>query len=170
VLKVNSSFFSIGLLFYAPSERGKRASSSGVELSEQNSLVRRCIWSRLGLWLPSIASASRLSSIFRSRSRQLRRQSAENTACVKAVEFLQQQGFKKVSNLSGGIRAWSDRVDGTRLLLPAATRAAVAVTIPKEGDLVLEMPPLGTGAKTINTPGILYTNDGTENPRLFWEP
>ena len=42
--------------------------------------------------------------------------------------------------------------------------------IPKEGDLVLEMPPLGTGAKTINAPGILYTNDGTENPRLFWEP
>lgn len=30
---------------------------------------------------------------------------------VKAVEFLQQHGFKKVLNLSGGIRAWSDRVD-----------------------------------------------------------
>jgi rhodanese-related sulfurtransferase len=30
---------------------------------------------------------------------------------VKAVEFLRQQGFKKVSNLSGGIHAWSDRVD-----------------------------------------------------------
>lgn len=30
---------------------------------------------------------------------------------VKAVEFLQQQGFKKVHNLSGGIHAWSDRVD-----------------------------------------------------------
>lgn len=30
---------------------------------------------------------------------------------VKAVEFLQRQGFKKVRNLSGGIHAWSDRVD-----------------------------------------------------------
>jgi rhodanese-related sulfurtransferase len=30
---------------------------------------------------------------------------------VKAVEFLQQQGFNNVRNLSGGIHAWSDRVD-----------------------------------------------------------
>jgi rhodanese-related sulfurtransferase len=30
---------------------------------------------------------------------------------VKAVELLQQRGFKKVSNLRGGIHAWSDRVD-----------------------------------------------------------
>jgi len=30
---------------------------------------------------------------------------------VRAVEFLQRQGFKKVRNLSGGIHAWSDRVD-----------------------------------------------------------
>lgn len=30
---------------------------------------------------------------------------------VKAVEYLQQHGFEKVSNLSGGLRAWSDRVD-----------------------------------------------------------
>ena len=30
---------------------------------------------------------------------------------VKAVEFLQRQGFKRVRNLSGGIHAWSDRVD-----------------------------------------------------------
>jgi rhodanese-related sulfurtransferase len=30
---------------------------------------------------------------------------------VKAVEFLQKQGFKRVSNLRGGIHAWSDRVD-----------------------------------------------------------
>ena len=30
---------------------------------------------------------------------------------VKAVEFLQKQGFRKVSNLRGGIHAWSDRVD-----------------------------------------------------------
>ena len=30
---------------------------------------------------------------------------------VKAVEFLQQNGFKRVSNLRGGIHAWSDRID-----------------------------------------------------------
>jgi adenylyltransferase/sulfurtransferase len=30
---------------------------------------------------------------------------------VKAVELLQKQGFKQVSNLRGGIHAWSDRVD-----------------------------------------------------------
>ncbi len=30
---------------------------------------------------------------------------------VKAVELLRKSGFKKVSNLRGGIHAWSDRVD-----------------------------------------------------------
>jgi adenylyltransferase/sulfurtransferase len=30
---------------------------------------------------------------------------------VKAAELLQQKGFKNVSNLQGGIHAWSDRVD-----------------------------------------------------------
>lgn len=30
---------------------------------------------------------------------------------VKAVELLQKRGFQKVSNLRGGIHAWSDRVD-----------------------------------------------------------
>jgi adenylyltransferase/sulfurtransferase len=30
---------------------------------------------------------------------------------VKAVELLQRKGFRKVSNLRGGIHAWSDRVD-----------------------------------------------------------
>jgi rhodanese-related sulfurtransferase len=30
---------------------------------------------------------------------------------VKAVELLQRHGFQKVSNLRGGIHAWSDRVD-----------------------------------------------------------
>jgi rhodanese-related sulfurtransferase len=30
---------------------------------------------------------------------------------VKAVEILQKKGFKRVSNLRGGIHAWSDRVD-----------------------------------------------------------
>lgn len=30
---------------------------------------------------------------------------------VKAVELLRKKGFKRVSNLRGGIHAWSDRVD-----------------------------------------------------------
>ena len=30
---------------------------------------------------------------------------------VKAVEFLQRHGFQRVRNLSGGIHAWSDRID-----------------------------------------------------------
>ena len=30
---------------------------------------------------------------------------------VKAVELLQKHGFTQVSNLRGGIHAWSDRVD-----------------------------------------------------------
>jgi adenylyltransferase/sulfurtransferase len=30
---------------------------------------------------------------------------------AKAVEFLQQSGFKRVHNLTGGINAWAERVD-----------------------------------------------------------
>ncbi|MDJ0513997.1 MAG: multicopper oxidase domain-containing protein [Methyloceanibacter sp.] len=54
--------------------------------------------------------------------------------------------------------------NGTRLLIPPATRYAIAVTMPETGDLILEMPPIGEGAETISEPGILYTNDGSENP------
>jgi FtsP/CotA-like multicopper oxidase with cupredoxin domain len=54
--------------------------------------------------------------------------------------------------------------DGTKLLIPPATRYAIAVTMPASGDLILEMPPRGGGAVTMSAPGILYTNDGTENP------
>ena len=54
--------------------------------------------------------------------------------------------------------------NGTKLLIPPATRYAIAVTMPDEGDLILEMPPRGGGASTISAPGVLYTNDGTENP------
>ena len=36
--------------------------------------------------------------------------------------------------------------------------------MPAEGDLILEMPPRGGGASTITAPGVLYTNDGMENP------
>jgi FtsP/CotA-like multicopper oxidase with cupredoxin domain len=53
--------------------------------------------------------------------------------------------------------------NGTRLLIPPATRYAIAVTVPATGDLVLQMPPRD-GAKTISAPGILYTNNGTDNP------
>src|SRR5213080_503967 len=54
--------------------------------------------------------------------------------------------------------------NGTRLLIPPASRFAIAVTIPSEGDLVFEMPERGGGAKTITEAGVLYTNDGTDNP------
>ena len=53
---------------------------------------------------------------------------------------------------------------GTRLLIPPASRFAIAVTIPSEGDLVLEMPERGGGAKTITEAGVLYTNNGTDHP------
>lgn len=53
---------------------------------------------------------------------------------------------------------------GTRLLIPPASRFAIAVAIPAEGELVLEMPPRGGGAKTLTAPGVLYTNNGTVNP------
>jgi len=54
--------------------------------------------------------------------------------------------------------------NGTRLLIPPATRYAIAVTIPEQGDLILEMPPRGGGATTITAPGVLYTNNATDNP------
>ena len=54
--------------------------------------------------------------------------------------------------------------NGTKLLIPPATRYAIAVTMPDTGDLVLDMPPRGGGAVTTTAPGILYTNDGTDNP------
>ena len=53
---------------------------------------------------------------------------------------------------------------GTRLLIPPASRFAIAVTIPSEGELILEMPERGGGAKTVTGPGVLYTNNGTDNP------
>src|SRR5437016_10711401 len=54
--------------------------------------------------------------------------------------------------------------DKTRLLIPPASRFAIAVTIPAEGELILEMPERGRGAKTMTAPGVLYTNSGTDNP------
>jgi FtsP/CotA-like multicopper oxidase with cupredoxin domain len=54
--------------------------------------------------------------------------------------------------------------NGTRLVISPASRYAIAVTMPAKGDLILEMPPRGEGAKTITAPGVLYTSNGTENP------
>jgi FtsP/CotA-like multicopper oxidase with cupredoxin domain len=54
--------------------------------------------------------------------------------------------------------------NGTRLLIPPASRFAIAVTIPAEGDLILEMPERSVAAKTITAPGVLYTNTGSDNP------
>ena len=59
------------------------------------------------------------------------------------------------------IPSWDD---GTRLVIPPATRYAIAVTMPESGDLILEMPPRGGDVRTMSAPGILYTNDGTDNP------
>jgi FtsP/CotA-like multicopper oxidase with cupredoxin domain len=53
---------------------------------------------------------------------------------------------------------------GTRLLIPPASRFAIAVTIPPEGDLVLEMPERAGGAEPITERGVLYTNNGTDHP------
>ncbi len=54
--------------------------------------------------------------------------------------------------------------NGTRLVIPPATRYAIAVTMPDKGELVLDMPSIGEGARTLSSPGILYESNGTENP------
>lgn len=63
--------------------------------------------------------------------------------------------------------------EGTRLVIPPASRFAIAVTIPEKGELILEMPEIGKSSapngqfdpsKTITNPGVLYTNNGSENP------
>ena len=52
---------------------------------------------------------------------------------------------------------------GTTLVIPPGSRFAIAVTMPKRGDLVLEMPP-ASGMARMTKPGVLYTNDGTDHP------
>src|SRR6201982_1222079 len=47
--------------------------------------------------------------------------------------------------------------NGTRLIITPASRFAIAVTMPAEGVLVLEMPERAGGAKAITEPGVLYT-------------
>mgnify|MGYP001222474081 CR=1 FL=1 len=51
--------------------------------------------------------------------------------------------------------------DGTTLVIPPASRYTIAVTMPREGELVLEMPPYD-GQDDVSGPGILYTSNGTE--------
>ena len=64
----------------------------------------------------------------------------------------------------GSAVRYSPLDDGRKLIIPPATRYVIAVTIPEEGELILEMPPLGEGATAFSENGILYTNNGTENP------
>jgi FtsP/CotA-like multicopper oxidase with cupredoxin domain len=52
--------------------------------------------------------------------------------------------------------------DGTTLSVPPGSRYAIAVTMPKEGDLALEFPP-NPEAKPLVLPGAVYTNNGTKN-------
>ncbi len=52
--------------------------------------------------------------------------------------------------------------DGTYLEIPPGSRYAIAVTMPRSGDLIVDMPP-GQGVKGISEPGVLYTNNGTKN-------
>jgi FtsP/CotA-like multicopper oxidase with cupredoxin domain len=52
--------------------------------------------------------------------------------------------------------------DGTTLSVPPGSRYAIAVTMPKEGDLVLEFPP-NPEAKPLVLPGVVYTNNGSKN-------
>lgn len=53
--------------------------------------------------------------------------------------------------------------DGTTLSVPPGSRYAFAVTMPEEGDLVLEFPP-DPKAKPVTGPGVVYTNNGTDKP------
>jgi FtsP/CotA-like multicopper oxidase with cupredoxin domain len=52
--------------------------------------------------------------------------------------------------------------DGTTLDIPPGSRYAIAVTMPKQGDLVLEFPP-NPKATEVTDPAVLYTNNGTEH-------
>ncbi|MGB9650975.1 MAG: multicopper oxidase domain-containing protein [Candidatus Cybelea sp.] len=63
-----------------------------------------------------------------------------------------------------GVVHYPHEQDGTELLIPPASRFAIAVTMPAKGSLRLSLPGLGSGARTLSAPGILYTNNGTPNP------
>jgi FtsP/CotA-like multicopper oxidase with cupredoxin domain len=52
---------------------------------------------------------------------------------------------------------------GTTIAIPPGSRYAIAVTMPSDGDLVLEMPS-DTSLAPISQQGILYTSNGTKNP------
>lgn len=63
-----------------------------------------------------------------------------------------------------GAVEYPHEMEGTELLIPPATRFAIAVTMPPEGGLRMELPGLGSGARALTAEGILYTNNGTKNP------
>jgi FtsP/CotA-like multicopper oxidase with cupredoxin domain len=58
---------------------------------------------------------------------------------------------------------YSHEQEGTQLLIPPASRFAIAVTMPAKGSLRLSLPGLGSGARTLSAPAVLYTNNGTPN-------
>ncbi len=66
--------------------------------------------------------------------------------------------------LAYGQVEYPHEMDGTELLIPPASRYAIAVTMPAKGGLRMELPGLGSGARAFSAPGVLYTNNGTKNP------
>jgi sulfur-carrier protein adenylyltransferase/sulfurtransferase len=62
-----------------------------------------------GLVIPLNDLPKRLNEL--DSSRQIVCHCRSGVRSAKAVDFLQQVGFKKARNLKGGILAWADRVD-----------------------------------------------------------
>ena len=60
--------------------------------------------------------------------------------------------------------AFSNEGDGTTLSISPASRYAIAVTIPKTGELVLEMPPADDLFQDYTMPGVAYTSQGPGKP------
>lgn len=58
----------------------------------------------------------------------------------------------------------SREANGTILSIPPASRYAVAVTIPKEGELVMDMPPATDLPQKFETGGVAYTSQGGKAP------
>lgn len=64
-----------------------------------------------GALIPLNDLPKRMDEIDRDRETVVHCRSGSRSA--RAVEFLQQQGFTKTSNLAGGILAWADKIDPT---------------------------------------------------------
>jgi FtsP/CotA-like multicopper oxidase with cupredoxin domain len=50
--------------------------------------------------------------------------------------------------------------NGTQLVIPPASRFVIAVTMPARGNLIIEMPPIGSSSQIRTAAGVLYTNGG----------